>query len=351
MTAGTAGTVASTAAPWRPGVRRCAVAPTGDPGPGGLRRLAPHGWRLFSADRRRRPRPGGRSGTVGRRQRRGRSILDETSRSPSGTPSSRSSPSCPTPAGRRRPEVCQALLRGCATRRPRRPGDRSGPGRTMEEVTAASSPSTTDDRHTWRGLVTTVVGCDDHDVAGAARRACLCGPETGERLVFVRTALAVLLTARLALSPFRELGAGMPDALYDPAWVVPCSAFRRAAVRIGHRHAAGRRRRRRRSQPSLRWRRPGHLRGGVALARWSLAGLRTSRGKVLHNDLLLLWSAAPFLLAPAQASWQRPGDRAGSTAGPCASRWPSRCWSTSSPATTSCGARAWTGPSATTCGT
>ena len=30
-----------------------------------------------------------------------------------------------------------------------------------------------------------------------------------------------------------------------------------------------------------------------------LAGLRGSRGKVLHNDLLLLWVSAPFLLAPA----------------------------------------------------
>jgi hypothetical protein len=29
-----------------------------------------------------------------------------------------------------------------------------------------------------------------------------------------------------------------------------------------------------------------------------LAGLRGSRGKVLHNDLLLLWASAPFLLAP-----------------------------------------------------
>jgi hypothetical protein len=30
----------------------------------------------------------------------------------------------------------------------------------------------------------------------------------------------------------------------------------------------------------------------------ALAGLRGSRGKVLHNDLLLLWASAPFLLAP-----------------------------------------------------
>ena len=32
-----------------------------------------------------------------------------------------------------------------------------------------------------------------------------------------------------------------------------------------------------------------------------LAGLRGSRGKVLHNDLLLLWVSAPFLLRPGRA--------------------------------------------------
>jgi hypothetical protein len=35
-----------------------------------------------------------------------------------------------------------------------------------------------------------------------------------------------------------------------------------------------------------------------------LAGLRGSRGKVLHNDLLLLWVSAPFLLAPVEAAWR-----------------------------------------------
>ena len=37
-----------------------------------------------------------------------------------------------------------------------------------------------------------------------------------------------------------------------------------------------------------------------------LAGLRGSRGKVLHNDLLLVWTAVPFLIAPLDARW---GDR------------------------------------------
>ena len=34
-----------------------------------------------------------------------------------------------------------------------------------------------------------------------------------------------------------------------------------------------------------------------------LAGLRGSRGKVLHNDLLLLWASVPFLLAPVSVTW------------------------------------------------
>jgi hypothetical protein len=56
---------------------------------------------------------------------------------------------------------------------------------------------------------------------------------------------------------------------------------------------------------ALRWR----TRTTFAVA-WTayllLAGLRGSRGKVLHNDLLLLWASAPFLLAPLDAAW---GDR------------------------------------------
>jgi hypothetical protein len=127
----------------------------------------------------------------------------------------------------------------------------------------------------------------------------LFGTGTGRRLVFVRTALAALITARLALSPFREL-ALVPDALYDPAWVVPWRSGPPSATAIAALQvvgvAAG-------IAAMARWR----VRVAFALA-WLalvvLAGLRTSRGKVLHNDLLLLWCAAPFLLAPAQASWQ-----------------------------------------------
>ena len=128
--------------------------------------------------------------------------------------------------------------------------------------------------------------------------ALLFGPGTGRRLVFARTALAAVITARVALSPFREL-ALVPDALWSPAWLVPWrsgppSASVIALVQVVG-VAAG-------IAAVARWR----VRATYAVAWLSLvvlAGLRTSRGKVLHNDLLLLWCAAPFLLAPARASW------------------------------------------------
>ena len=118
--------------------------------------------------------------------------------------------------------------------------------------------------------------------------------------MFARTALAALITARLALSPFREL-AEVPPALYDPAWVVPWRSGPPSAAVIALVQVVG------------------VAAGIAAVARWRvratfvvawvalvvLAGLRTSRGKVLHNDLLLVWCAAPFLLAPVRASLAR----------------------------------------------
>jgi hypothetical protein len=126
----------------------------------------------------------------------------------------------------------------------------------------------------------------------------LFGPGSGRRLVFARTALAALITARLALSPFREL-AEVPPALYDPAWVVPWRSGPPSVAVIALVQvlgvAAG-------IAAVARWRvRATFVVAWVALV--VLAGLRTSRGKVLHNDLLLVWCAAPFLLAPVRASW------------------------------------------------
>ena len=125
----------------------------------------------------------------------------------------------------------------------------------------------------------------------------LFGPETGRRLVLVHSALAVLITLRVGLGPYRQL-ARLPDALFDP---VPILAFLSempsAATIVGIQLvgvvagvlAAAR-----------RWPR---VTFAIAwLAYLVLAGLRGSRGKVLHNDLLLLWTSAVFLLAPVRAS-------------------------------------------------
>jgi len=126
----------------------------------------------------------------------------------------------------------------------------------------------------------------------------LWGAETGQRLYLVHVGLAVLIGVRIAVGPYRHLG-GTPDALVDPVAVLfwlpsmPSSAVIVAIQAVGTAAAVA---------AALRWRT--RLTYAVAWACYLvLAGLRGSRGKVLHNDLLLLWVAAPFLLAPLQAAW------------------------------------------------
>jgi hypothetical protein len=125
----------------------------------------------------------------------------------------------------------------------------------------------------------------------------LFGPETGARLLVVHTGLAVLIGLRVVLGPYRPL-AGTPDALWDPVPILgflgsapPSSAIVALQVVGGLAALAA----------LLRWR----PRLAFALA-WLcylvLAGIRGSRGKVLHNDLLLLWVAVPFLLAPVEVA-------------------------------------------------
>lgn len=140
----------------------------------------------------------------------------------------------------------------------------------------------------------------------------LWGEETGRRLYLVHVGLAALIGIRIAVGPYRHL-AGTPDALVDPVAILfwlpgmpPAPVI--VALQVAGTAAA--------VAAALRWR----TRLTFALA-WTcylvLAGLRGSRGKVLHNDLLLLWVAAPFLLAPVGAAWH---DRRASRA----AGWPVR---------------------------
>ena len=126
----------------------------------------------------------------------------------------------------------------------------------------------------------------------------LFGPESGARLLVVRTGFAALIGLRIALGPYRRL-AGTPDVLFDPVAVLGWldhmpSRGTITALQVVGALAAG----------VAVTRRAGRLPLAVAwVCLLVLAGLRGSRGKVLHNDLLLLWTAVPFLLAPVAARW------------------------------------------------
>lgn len=126
----------------------------------------------------------------------------------------------------------------------------------------------------------------------------LWGPEPGRRLLFVHSALSVLIGLRVVLGPYRPL-AEVPPALFEP--VLPLallSSMPSEGVIIALQVAGGlaavlaATRRWPRQTFALAW-----------LCYLVLAGLRGSRGKVLHNDLMLLWASAPLLLAPLGVSW------------------------------------------------
>jgi len=126
----------------------------------------------------------------------------------------------------------------------------------------------------------------------------LWGPEAGRRVLFAQTALAVLIGLRVALGSYRQL-AGTPGPLFDPvpilAWapsMPPAWGFVALQVLGAAAALLAVLRRWPRAAFAVAW-----------LCYLVLAGLRGSRGKVLHNDLLLLWTSVPFLLAPAALRW------------------------------------------------
>lgn len=138
----------------------------------------------------------------------------------------------------------------------------------------------------------------------------LFGAETPRRLVLVQVALAVVIGLRVALGPYREL-AGQPAALFRPVWFlraldampgVEAIVALQVVGTVGAVVAVVGRGRSRRAGLVVAW-----------LCLLVLAGLRGSRGKVMHNDALLLLATVPLLVAPlvARSSDRRPSTRYG----------------------------------------
>jgi len=122
----------------------------------------------------------------------------------------------------------------------------------------------------------------------------LWGPETAQRLLVVHVGLSALIGVRIVAGSYRQL-AGTPRALVDPVpflgflgQMPPGWVFVALQAVGGLAALAAVLRRRPRLAFAVAW-----------LCYLVLAGLRGSRGKVLHNDLLLLWVSAPLLFAPA----------------------------------------------------
>ena len=124
----------------------------------------------------------------------------------------------------------------------------------------------------------------------------LWAPGSCARFAAVSRGLAVLVGLRVALGPYRAL-AGQPEPLFRPVSFLrvldampSVEAFVALQV-VGTAAAAwaafGRRGRGRWAAFVVAW-----------LAYLVLAGLRSSLGKILHNDVLLVLAAVPFLVAP-----------------------------------------------------
>jgi hypothetical protein len=127
----------------------------------------------------------------------------------------------------------------------------------------------------------------------AALDAWIFVPGPAGRVRTMRLLLAALIALRVALGPYRGL-AGQPAALFRPVWflswlpsmpslevIVGLQVVGTAAAVLA----------------VLGWRE----RGTFLVASTSLlvlGGLRASRGKVMHNDVLLLLVAAVIVLAP-----------------------------------------------------
>ena len=135
----------------------------------------------------------------------------------------------------------------------------------------------------------------------------LFGPESPSRLRVVQSGLAALVGVRVAVGPFTELD-GQPAALFQPPWFLsvlhemPTEPQIAALQVVGVAAAAvalgcavlGR-----------SWWRPAFVTAVASLA--VLGGLHASRGKIQHNELLLLWACLPVLFGPSPAAARTSG--------------------------------------------
>ena len=121
----------------------------------------------------------------------------------------------------------------------------------------------------------------------------LFAPVAARHVHRVRTVLALLIAARLLLSPFRAL-ADVPDALFAPvSGLVPFRSVPSLGVIVAVQLIGGAA-----AILAATGRRPRVTMPVAWIALLALAGLRSSLGKILHNDVLLLLAALPFLAAP-----------------------------------------------------
>lgn len=125
-------------------------------------------------------------------------------------------------------------------------------------------------------------------------RAWLFSPGSELQLSAVITGLAALIGLQLAFFPWAEL-AQLPPALLRPVPILffledmpPAGVI--VALQVAGVVAA--------ALATVGWRRRSTL-ALAWLAYFVLAALRASRGKIQHNDLLLLIGCIPFLVAPA----------------------------------------------------
>ena len=121
----------------------------------------------------------------------------------------------------------------------------------------------------------------------------LFGSGTSRRLVVAHVGLALVIGLRIALGPYPRL-AGQPAALFRPlSFVRVLDQMPPLAVIVGLQVAGTIAA----ALAVIGWRRRATF-AAAWVSLLVLAGLRSSLGKILHNDVLLLLAAVPFLLAP-----------------------------------------------------